>query len=277
MRLGNHLASLGLCSRHGAIELLKSGAVRVNGNIPTSPGERITDKDLVIVHGERIATLPSTTIEKAKDPRVFVAYKRRGEVMTRAVGAERSFFDRPTLQQGFSQDLPTLLRSVGRLDVVSEGLVVLTDSGKFQRFMELPSNSFEREYVATCASRGIPDENGLDWIRRGAVLNGERYRPMNLSLTRTVQVEPRSFESSLTIIVKEGKFKEIREVFGSIGMSITRLKRVRFGPFQLLPGITADEERIAEVLSPLQLLPKNLRLKFLKDTTTSDDRLALRP
>jgi 23S rRNA pseudouridine2605 synthase len=265
MRLGNHLSSLGICSRHAAVDLIKSGVVRVNGQVPISAGERIHENDEIIVNGQMIASASVTGQEtKDKNPRVFVAYKKRGEVVTRASDAEKSFFHRSTLQQDFDKNLPPFFRSVGRLDVASEGLLVLTDSGKFQRFMELPSNGFEREYTATCASRGKPDENGLNWIRHGATLDGEQYRPMNISVTRTVQLETKSFESYLTIIVKEGKFREIRKVFGSIGMSVTRLKRVRFGPFQLVSGLAADEDRIAEIISPLSLFPKLVRDRYLK-------------
>ncbi len=211
-RIAKRLARAGIASRREVERMIAARRIAVNGQIITSPALKITDQDQVLVDG-----IP---ISAPQPPKLWRFYKPIGTVTT-----ERDPDSRPTIFDFLPDYLPRVLY-IGRLDYNSEGLLLLTNDGSLKRRLELPTNKWLRKYRVRV--KGVPNEAKLDGLRAGLVLDGEQFKPMQVTLDH----QQRS-NAWLTIGLREGKNREIRRALASCGLSVNRLIRTSFGPFQL--------------------------------------------
>ena len=211
-RIAKRIARSGLCSRRDAERWIADGRVAVDGAVLTSPAVTVTDASLVTVDG---APLPSP--ERA---RLFRYHKPAG-VLTAARDPE----GRPTLYDRLPAGLPRLM-PIGRLDLTSEGLLLLTNDGDLKRRLELPATGWLRRYRVRV--HGRIDEAALATLERGITIDGFAYGPIEAKLDRV-----QGSNAWLTVALREGKNREIRKVMEHFGWTVTRLIRVSFGPFQL--------------------------------------------
>src|ERR1700728_4559836 len=211
-RIAKVIARAGLASRREAEQWIAAGRVAVNGTVIDSPARNVSAADRVSVDGE---PLPGRT-----RTRLFLYHKPRGLVTTHADPQGR-----PTIFQRLPKDLPRLI-SVGRLDFNTEGLLLLTNDGGLARVLELPASGWLRRYRVR--AHGSVTQAKLDELRAGATVDGIRYGAIEATLDRV-----QGSNLWLTFAIREGKNREVRNVLGEIGLTVTRLIRVSFGPFQL--------------------------------------------
>ena len=211
-RVAKRIARAGLCSRRDAERWIAEGRVAVDGEVLESPAVTVTDANVVTVDG---ALLPA-----AGRPRLFRYHKPAG-VLT----AVRDPGGRPTIYDRLPAGLPRLM-PVGRLDLTSEGLLLLTNDGALKRALELPATGWLRRYRARV--HGQIDEAVLASLKRGITLDGFQYGPIEAKLDKL-----QGSNAWLTVALREGKNREIRRVLEHFGWPVTRLIRLSFGPFQL--------------------------------------------
>jgi 23S rRNA pseudouridine2605 synthase len=211
-RIAKVLARAGVASRREAERMIELGQVSVNGKVITSPALNVTGKDRILVDGKPIAS--------PDEARMWRYYKPIG-----LVTSERDEKGRDTVFQHLPEDLPRVI-SVGRLDINSEGLLLLTNDGALKRRLELPATGWMRKYRVRV--NGSPEDRQLDPLRRGMVIGGERFQPMQVSLDRQ-----QGANAWLTVGLREGKNREIRRAMEEVGLKVNRLIRVSYGPFQL--------------------------------------------
>ncbi len=226
-RIAKVIARAGIASRRGAEELIAAGRVRVNGKRIASPALDVSPADRVEVDGKPLAP--------PDPPRLWRYYKPIGLVTT-----ARDEKGRPTVFDRLPDEMPRVM-SVGRLDLNSEGLLLLTNDGALKR-LELPSTGWLRKYRVRV--HGAPQEPVLERLRKGIEVDGERFRPMEVTLDRV-----QGANAWLTLGLREGRNREIRRAMEAVGLEVNRLIRVSYGPFQLgtlEPG--AVEEVKARVL-----------------------------
>ncbi|MEM6441890.1 MAG: pseudouridine synthase, partial [Pseudomonadota bacterium] len=223
-RIAKRLARAGVASRRGAEAMIAAGRVRVNGRAIDSPALDVLPSDRIEVDG---APLPD-----AEPPRLWRYHKPVGLVTT-----EHDEKGRPTVFERLPEGLPRVL-SVGRLDLTSEGLLLLTNDGALKRRLELPSTGWLRRYRVRV--HGRPSEADLAPLERGLEVDGERFRPMSVALDRQ-----QGANAWLTVGLREGRNREVRRAFGALGFEVGRLIRVGYGPFQLgdLAAGAAEEVR----------------------------------
>lgn len=211
-RIAKRLARAGVASRRGAETLIAEGRVTVNGKLIDSPALNVTLKDRITVDGK-----PLDAPEPAK---LWRYYKPIG-----LVTSARDEKGRPTVFDELPEDLPRVM-SVGRLDLNSEGLLLLTNDGDLKRRLELPSTGWLRRYRVRV--NGEPTDDMIAPLRRGIELDGERFQPMEVTLDRQ-----QGANAWLTIGLREGKNREIRRAMSHLGLYVNRLIRVSYGPFRL--------------------------------------------
>lgn len=211
-RIAKVLARAGIASRREAERMIEAGRVSVNGDIITSPALNVTAKDVILFDNEPIA--------EPEPPRMWLYYKPIGLVTT-----ERDEKGRDTVFDNLPEELPRVM-SVGRLDLNSEGLLLLTNDGEVKRKLELPSTGWSRKYRVRV--NGRPTEDTLAPVRKGITVDGDRFQPMSISLDRQ-----QGANAWLTISLREGKNREIRRAMEAVGLTVNRLLRVSYGPFQL--------------------------------------------
>jgi 23S rRNA pseudouridine2605 synthase len=211
-RIARAIARAGLASRREAEEWIAAGRVAVNGAVITSPALNVTPSDRISVDGEPLPARERT--------RLFLYHKPRGLMTTRADPQGR-----PTIFQNLPANLPRLI-SVGRLDFNTEGLLLLTNDGALARLLELPQTGWLRRYRVR--AHGSVTQEKLDGLREGITVDGIHYGPIEAALDRV-----QGTNLWLTFAIREGKHREVRNVLGHLGLVVTRLIRVSFGPFQL--------------------------------------------
>jgi len=211
-RIAKAIARAGMASRREAEDWIAAGRVAVNGQVIRSPALNVTAADSVTVDG---AALPAR-----ERTRLFLYHKPRGLVTTHADPEGR-----PTIFGALPKHLPRLL-SVGRLDINSEGLLLLTNDGGLARVLELPETGWLRRYRVRALGRITQPD--LDRLRAGITVEGIHYGPIEATLDRE-----QGANVWLTFAMREGKNREVRNVLGSLGLQVNRLIRVSFGPFQL--------------------------------------------
>jgi len=211
-RLAKVMARAGLCSRRDAERWIADGRVVLNGDKVTTPATLVVKGDRVLVDGK---PLPS-----AENTRLWRYHKPTG-----LVTAARDPQDRPTVFSQLPENLPRVI-SVGRLDLNSQGLLLLTNDGGLARHLELPSTGWPRRYRVR--AHGRIDQKRLDTLARGITIDGVRYGPVQAKLDKE-----QGSNIWLTITLHEGKYREIRKVLEALDLTVNRLIRVAYGPFQL--------------------------------------------
>jgi 23S rRNA pseudouridine2605 synthase len=234
MRIAKALARAGLCSRREAERWIAEGRVSVNGQVLNSPARDVSPADRILVDGD---PLPSP-----EPPRLWRYHKPKGLVTTHADPQGR-----PTVFDKLPEDLPRVI-SIGRLDFNTEGLLLLTNDGALARHLELPATGWMRRYRVR--AHGAITQEALDKLKEGVEIEGVRYGPIEASLDK-----PQGATVWLTLGLREGKNREVRKILESLGLTVNRLIRVSFGPFQLLdlpPGEVEPVKRrvLIEQLGP---------------------------
>jgi 23S rRNA pseudouridine2605 synthase len=211
-RIAKVIARAGLASRREAEAWIAAGRVSVNGAVIASPALNVTDADRIAVDG---APLP-----QRERTRLFLYHKPRGLVTTHADPQGR-----PTIFGALPKSLPRLI-SVGRLDLNTEGLLLLTNDGELARTLELPQTAWLRRYRVRALGRVTQEK--LDTLRDGVTVNGMRYGAIEAAFDRE-----QGANVWLTFAIREGKNREVRNVVEHLGLKVNRLLRVSFGPFEL--------------------------------------------
>src|SRR5262245_2479094 len=211
-RIAKVIARAGLASRREAEAWIAAGRVAVNGAVIAPPAMNVTPKDRVTVDGAALPTRERT--------RLFLYHKPRGLVTTHADPEGR-----PTIFAALPKHLPRLI-SVGRLDMNTEGLLLLTNDGGLARVLELPKTAWLRVYRVRALGRVT--QEALDRLRKGVTVEGVHYGPIEATLDRE-----QGANVWLTFAIKEGKNREVRKVLESLGLKVNRLIRVTYGPFEL--------------------------------------------
>lgn len=206
------LARAGVCSRRDAERLIAEGRVKLNGAVLDTPAVKITAKDKLLVDGRPIGA--------AEPTRLWRYHKPPGLVTTHSDPAGR-----PTVFQHLPGDMPRVI-SVGRLDLTSEGLLLLTNDGELARRLELPANGWRRRYRARAFGRIAQEE--LDQLKQGLTVAGVRYGLIEATLERASAAN-----SWIALSLSEGKNREVRRVLDALGLKVNRLIRTAYGPFQL--------------------------------------------
>ena len=192
--------------------MIEAGRVKVNGRKIDSPALNVTASDRIEVDGAALA--------EAERTRLWRYYKPADLVTT-----TRDEQGRKTVFDTLPKDLPRVM-SVGRLDLTSEGLLLLTNDGELKRRLELPTTGWLRRYRVR--AHGRPTEKSLAPLKRGITVDGEWFKPMQVEIERQ-----QGANVWLTIGLREGKNREIRRALESLDMSVSRLIRLSYGPFQL--------------------------------------------
>jgi 23S rRNA pseudouridine2605 synthase len=244
-RIAKVMARAGVCSRRDAEAWIAEGRVAVNGKVLDSPAFNVSEADDVRVDGKPLAA-PERT-------RLFLFHKPRGLVTT-----ARDPEGRQTVFAVLPPDLPRLV-AIGRLDINTEGLLLLTNDGGLARVLELPSTGWLRRYRVR--AHGIIDQAALDRLAEGVTIDGVDYLGVEAKLDRE-----QGSNAWLTLGLREGKNREIKKILEHLGLAVNRLIRVSFGPFELgdLP-----EGEVMEVRT--RVLRDQLGVKLAKEANANFD------
>lgn len=221
-RIAKWAARAGVASRRDIERMIEEGRVKLNGQVLKHPATFVTDGDIVQVDGR--------VIENAARTRLLRYHKPAGLVTT-----HKDPEGRPTVFEKLPPGLPRLI-SVGRLDLNSEGLLLLTNDGELARRLERPETGWVRRYRVRV--NGFVDEKALAALSKGITVDGERYGPIEAGL------DSRKGDNAwISVSLREGRNREVRRVMAHLGLQTSRLIRVAYGPFQLgiLPKGAAEE------------------------------------
>jgi 23S rRNA pseudouridine2605 synthase len=231
-RIAKVLARAGVCSRRDAERMIADGRVAVNGRRLDTPALNVTPNDNITVDGKPVG--------EPDPPRLWRYHKPAGLVTT-----NRDPQGRETVFQKLPASLPRV-NAVGRLDINTEGLLLLTNDGGMKRFLELPSTGWLRRYRVRAF--GKADEARLAALKKGIEIDGVNYRSIEATLERV-----QGGNVWLTMALREGKNREIKKVLEALDLKVNRLIRLSFGPFQLGQ---LDSGRVEEV--PRRVLRQQL-------------------
>ncbi|MCL1902066.1 MAG: rRNA pseudouridine synthase [Alphaproteobacteria bacterium] len=232
IRIAKFIAETGAASRRDAERMIESGAVRVNGKVVTTPVFFVNEKDRVEINGRAIS---------ATAPVRVIAFNKPIDTMTTARDPE----NRPTIYDTLPKEFKTF-KYIGRLDFKTTGLLLLTNNGELARKLTLPESGIVREYEAKLRPKSLADigagraannlrrflsplhsdDSIFETLRRGATIGGVKYAPMEIELISR-------YPLSVSIKLREGKKNEIRIAFDYIGLPVSKLKRIAYGPIQL--------------------------------------------
>ena len=213
-RIAKIIAHAGLCSRRDAEKWIEQGRVMVNNHLITTPATLVDETDTIAVDGKIIQT--------KQTPRLWCYHKPVGLVTTHKDPAGR-----PTVFDNLPKNLLRVI-SVGRLDLNSEGLLLLTNDGELARSLELPSRGWKRKYRVRIHGKITPEI--ISKLKKGITIEGIRYAPT------IVEIEPNQSQGTnqwILVTLTEGKNREIRKIMAHFGFKVSRLIRIAYGPFQL--------------------------------------------
>ena len=211
-RIAKVMARAGVASRRDAEKMILAGRVAVNGAVVTSPALDVLPSDKV--------TLDGKPIDAPQPARLWLYYKPIG-----LVTSAKDEKGRQTVFDTMPEGMPRVM-SVGRLDLNSEGLLLLTNDGELKRKLELPSTGWLRKYRVRV--NGRPNEATFDPLRRGVTIDGEEFQPMEVTLDKQ-----QGANAWLTVGLREGRNREVRRAMTEVGLIVNRLIRVSYGPFRL--------------------------------------------
>ena len=211
-RIAKAIARAGIASRRDAEALIEAGRVTLNGQVLTSPAINVTDSDRITVDGEPLPARERT--------RLWILHKPRGVVTT-----ARDPEGRQTVFDGLPDDLPRVV-AIGRLDINTEGLLLLTNDGGLAKVIAHPDTGWLRRYRVRAF--GEVNQADLDKLKKGVTVDGMEYGPVEASLDRA-----QGDNVWLTLGLREGKNREVKRILEHLGLSVNRLIRLSFGPFQL--------------------------------------------
>jgi 23S rRNA pseudouridine2605 synthase len=238
-RIAKVMARAGLCSRREAETWILAGRVAVNGETLATPAFTVSPRDRVLVDGKPLPLRERT--------RLFLYHKPKGLVTT-----NRDERDRATVFAALPSHLPRVV-SVGRLDLNSEGLLLLTNDGGLKRVLELPQTGWQRRYRVR--AKGRVTQEMLDKLAKGITVGGIEYGPIRAVLDRE-----QGANVWLTMTLREGKNREVRNVLGALGLVVNRLIRISYGPFQLGELKPGEVQEVASRVLREQLGEKIVRL-----------------
>ena len=226
-RIAKVLARAGVASRRGAEAIIEARRVAVDGKLLDSPAFNVKPGQVITVDGKPIAA--------AEPTRLWLYHKPPGLLTTHSDPKGRN-----TVFENLPKEMPRVI-SIGRLDINSEGLLLLTNDGELARHLESPKTGWKRKYRAR--AWGEPDEKRLEQLRKGVVVDGIKYAPAD------VEVESRKASNTwIAVGVREGKNREVRKLLEHAGLQVSRLIRIAYGPFQL--G-TLEAGQVREVTRPV--------------------------
>ena len=211
-RIAKGIARAGICSRREAEVYIADGRVKVNGVLLESPAFTVTKSDIIEVDNVRLSA--------AEPPRLWRYHKPRGLVVS-----NKDEKGRDTIFTKLPESLPRVI-SIGRLDIDSEGLLLLTNDGELARHLELPATGWTRKYRVRVYGR--VEEAKLEEIAEGVNIDGVQYGPVLARLDTQ-----KNSNAWLTIAIKEGRNREVRNIMEYLGYPVTRLLRLSYGPFLL--------------------------------------------
>ena len=234
-RIAKWLARAGIASRRESETLIEEGKVTVNGRKLTSPAFKVTGKESIKVNGKPVKAPEST--------RLWRYHKPSGLITTTHDPAGRR-----TIFEELPKHLPRTV-TVGRLDLTTEGLLLLTNDGELARALELPRNAFRRRYRARAHGRVTPDK--IEALKDGVTVDGVTYAPIIAELERETGTN-----NWIKVELTEGKKREVRRALESVGLEVNRLIRTEYGPFELgdlAPGAVEEVpyQTLMETLGPM--------------------------
>lgn len=238
-RIAKRIAESGAASRREAEKLIEQGRVTVDGQLVLSPVFFVEDSQVVSIDGKAIGREENLLIWKMNKPRGYLTTKRDPQ-------SRKTVFE-------LLPKIPHRMIYIGRLDFNSEGLLLFTNSGKFARYLELPSTGVRRKYKVRF--HGSLTEENIRALRKGVTIDGFRYGPIDVKLERAV-----GSNSWAIFTLNEGKNREIRKVLEYFHCEVTRLIRISYG------SISLGELKLGEVQ---ELSPGELK-SFVKNTKFSD-------
>ena len=249
-RIAKAMARAGIASRREVERLIGLGKVAVNGRILDTPATLVTRDDVITVDGKPIGAAQAT--------RVWRYHKPAGLLTSHNDPAGR-----PTVFDALPAGLPRVI-SVGRLDLATEGLLLLTNDGELSRALELPSTALVRQYRAR--ARGKITQADLDKLKEGVVVDGVSYGPIEATLDKAKESKSEDGKAPanlwISVSITEGKNREVRKVLESVGLTVNRLIRLAYGPFRLdvLPVGAVEEvgPRVIRELLGEHIRPENL-------------------
>jgi len=216
------LARAGVASRRDVERLIEAGRVAINGKVLDTPAVKVAPGDILTVDG--------AVVSDAEPTRMWRYHKPVGLVTT-----HKDPHGRPTVFEALAASAPGLPRviSVGRLDLNSEGLLLLTNDGALTRALELPTTGWMRRYRAR--AHGRTDQARLDTLKAGITIDGVRYGPIEARLDKVKEHRDGTTAANawITVSLSEGKNREVRKVLEHLGLKVNRLIRLSYGPFQL--------------------------------------------
>lgn len=235
MRIAKAMAQAGLCSRREAERWIEAGRVSVNGTVLSTPAVTVSDTDKILVDGKPLPVQGKV--------RLWRYHKPKGLITTHSDPKGRR-----TVFEALPKDLPRVV-SVGRLDVATEGLLLLTNSGDLARHLELPATGWLRRYRVR--AKGHVTQDKLDALKCGVEIDGVKYGPVEARLDRE-----QGANSWLTVGLREGKNREVKRIASHLGLQVNRLIRLSFGPFSLGDLKPGSLEEVKQAVVADQLGPK---------------------
>ncbi len=259
-RIAKYLARAGIASRRESEKLIEAGRVKVNGTILKSPAFNVRASDKVMFDNE--------LVQRRSAPRLWRYHKPTGLLTT-----HKDPEGRPTVFERLPKSLPRVI-SVGRLDMNSEGLLLLTNDGDLARALELPSTGWARKYRARAHGRVTQDD--LDKLKNGISIEGIPTGPIEAELERQ-----KGDNAWISVVIREGKNREVRRALDTLDLKVNRLIRISYGPFQLRDLARGAVEEVKprvlrDQVGHLVDIPKPPSPKFKKPNSRQKDKRSRR-